>query len=129
MYNDGDFTLVLALQGKALWGAYDFGMFSGILQLPERPRAASEERLEFQWRGRENSEGQISFDNNQSGWIKFLGGGEIEGVINVYGKAKFTGVRVSGSSTMSERSANDMRQEWDGYNEEEYERQRRGRWG
>jgi hypothetical protein len=127
MYDDHEFTLLLALQGKAIWMSYDFGMFSGIMHLPERPYTASDNRLEFQWRGVENSEGEISYDNSP-GWISFLGDGEIEGMIPVYGEARFSGVRVSGGETRSERSAGSMREEWDGYNENEYETRRVGRW-
>jgi len=127
-YEGYKFSLILTLEGDRLWGAYDFGMFTGILSMA-RPFAASDQRIEFNWRGRENSEGEMSYGDHHKGWIKFLGHGEIEGMISVYGEAKFAGMRVSGAETRSERSAWSMKEEWDGYNSMEYERERRARWG
>jgi hypothetical protein len=43
-----------------------------------------------------------------------LGDGEIEGMISVYGEAEFSGTRVSGAETRSERSAWSMKEEWMG---------------
>ena len=123
-----DFSLILTLDNQSLWGAYDFGMFEGILYLTTRPYAASNEQLAFTWRGRENGEGETSFGDGNVGWLKFLGGGRIEGMINCYGQARFSGRRVSGSHTRSERDARSMRDEWNDYNEEEYEQASRARW-
>ena len=128
-YDCYQFSLILTLEGDSLWGAYDFGMFTGILNMA-RPFTASNNRIEFAWRGRENSEGEMSYGNHNKGWIKFLGDGELEGMISVYGgEAKFSGTRVSGTETRSERSSWSMKEEWDGYNSFNYERERRARWG
>jgi hypothetical protein len=127
-YSSSDFTLILTLEGESLW-AYDFGMFEGIIHLPRRPYTATDEQFEFTWRGRENSEGQTSFGHDNIGWLEFLGGGNIRGMINCYGQAMFEGRRVSGSQTRSERDARSMRSEWDGYNQQEYDRANRARWG
>ncbi|KAL8668406.1 MAG: hypothetical protein Q9168_006963 [Polycauliona sp. 1 TL-2023] len=121
------FTLVLTLDSPSIWAEYDFGMFTGILFIPQRPYSASNDTFQFQWRGRENSEGQMSFGDNCVGEISFLGNGRIEGWINLYGEARFEGVRQDGPGTAI-RSAKDMREEWDGYNDEEYEHERVGRW-
>ncbi|RDI76426.1 hypothetical protein Vi05172_g13591 [Venturia inaequalis] len=128
MYDDAEFTLIMALQGTEIWMEYDFGMFSGIMHLSRRPYEASDARLELNWRGVENSEGVITY-SGESGWIRFLGNGNIDGMIPCYGDAKFSGTRISGNATRSDRSAASMREEWDGYNEEEYEERRIGRWG
>ena len=128
-YDGYPFSLILTLEGSSLWGAYDFGMHSGILHLPRRPYTASDERYEFRWRGRENSEGEMSFGDDNVGWIEFLGNGVISGMINCYGEAMFQGQRVSGDQTRSERDARSMKDEWDSYNEREYDRESRGRWG
>ena len=93
IYDGYPFTLILTLEGNSLWGSYDFGMHSGILHLPRRPYTASDERYEFRWRGRENGEGEMSFDDDNVGWIEFLGDGEIDGMINCYGEAMFQGRR------------------------------------
>jgi hypothetical protein len=128
-YSSPDFSLILTLDGTYLWGAYDFGMFNGILHLPTRPYDASGERLEFTWRGRENGEGETSYGAGNDGWLEFFGGGRISGMISCYGDALFEGQRVSGNQTRSERDARSMRDEWDGYNQENYDRANRARWG
>lgn len=124
-----DFSLILCLEGDSVWGSYDFGMFSGILHLRQRPYTGSDERLPFSWRGRENSEGVISFGPGNEGWIEFHGGGRIVGMINCYGNAEFQGTRTSGNQTRGGRPLRSMHQEWDKYNEREYERENRARWG
>ena len=121
------FTMILTLDTPSIWGEYDFGMFSGILHIPRRPFAASNEAISFQWRGRENSESQMSFGDSCVGSISFLGNGYIDGWINLYGECRFQGRRRDGPGTAI-RSATSMRDEWDGYNEDEYERERVGRW-
>jgi hypothetical protein len=115
-----DFNLILTLEGDRLWGAYDFGSYSGILNMA-RPYGASLDKIPFKWRGRENGEGEMSFSDRNEGWVQFLGGGRIEGMISCYGYARFRGIRVSGAQMRSERTAVSMRQEWDGYNMHAYE--------
>lgn len=122
-----DPTLTLTLDGTTVWGAYDLDMFSGILFLPSRPWQASNETLPFEWRGRENAEGQMEFGDACQGVISFLGNGNIEGWISVYGQCDFTGVRRPQAGT-AVRTARSMREEWEGYNEDAYERERVGRW-
>ncbi|KAL9106002.1 MAG: hypothetical protein Q9227_008910 [Pyrenula ochraceoflavens] len=129
MFHGEEFSLILCLEGSSIWGAYDFGMHSGIIHLPTRPWSSSYDLVPFSWRGRENSEGQMSFGSNNQGWIQFLGNGRIKGMINCYGKAEFTGIRDSGGVTRAPRDARSMRSEWDGYNAREYERENRARWG
>ncbi|KAL8991568.1 MAG: hypothetical protein Q9169_007834 [Polycauliona sp. 2 TL-2023] len=121
------FSLTLTLDSPSLWAEYDFGMFTGILFIPQRPYSASPDTLPFQWRGREDSEHQMSFGDNCVGGISFLGNGYIEGWINLYGKARFEGMRMDGPGTAI-RTASSMRDEWNGYNDAEYERERNGRW-
>ncbi|KUM61124.1 hypothetical protein ACN42_g5998 [Penicillium freii] len=118
-------TLSLRLNGREIWGEYKFEMFEGILWMPERPMRSSFDRIPFKWRGRENGEGEMSFDDDQEGWIEFLGDGDIVGMINCCGDLHFRGQRIDSSV----RTASDLRDEWDGYNEEEYDRECRARWG
>jgi hypothetical protein len=128
-YSSANFSLILTLEGESLWGAYDFGMYEGIFLVPHRPYTASEDRFEFNWRGRENGEGETSFGPWNEGWLEFVGGGRIRGMINCYGEALFEGQRVSGDQTRSERDARSMRHEWEGYNQDNYDRANRARWG
>lgn len=122
-----DLTIILTLEGTTVWGAYNLGMFSGIFFLPNRPLQASNEPLPFTWRGRENGEGEMTFGQDCKGEISFLGNGNIEGWISVYGRCSFSGVRTPEAGTMV-RSSRSMRDEWEGYNERAYEEERTGRW-
>ena len=127
-WSTGPLTLTLTLDSPGVWGAYDFGMFEGILRLAERPWAVSD-TCSLMWRGRENGEGEMNFDDGSNqGYIDFLGNGEIEGALNLYGNCDFTGRRRNGPGTPV-RTAASMRQEWDGYNQEAYDRENRSRWG
>ena len=121
-------TLLLTLDTPRVWGAYTLGPFSGILQIPYRPVVSSAKPLDLSWRGREDGEGQMSFGESCHGRISFRGDGRIEGVLNVFGDCEFQGTRRQGSGTAM-RSAASMREEWEGYNENEYERENRARWG
>ncbi|KAL8941124.1 MAG: hypothetical protein Q9216_002423 [Gyalolechia sp. 2 TL-2023] len=121
-----DLTLILTLDTPSVWGAYDFGMFSGILHLSQRPYSAPDE-LELRWRGRENGEGEMSFGENCGGVLCFRGDGVVEGWMNFYGECWFEGVRRAEAGTLV-RTARSMREEWEGYCEDEYERERVGRW-
>ncbi|KAL8969532.1 MAG: hypothetical protein Q9183_001956, partial [Haloplaca sp. 2 TL-2023] len=126
-FGDDGFTIVLTLDSPSVWGQYDFGMFSGIFHIPQRPYAASTDMFEFQWRGRENGEGEMSFGDGCIGGISFLGNGYIEGWINVYGQSHFQGMRRDGPGN-AVSNAIDIRNEWDGYNEDQYEYERVSRW-
>lgn len=122
-----DMSLVLTLDSPGLWGAYDFGIFEGILRLNTRPWEPSSEGIQCSWRGRENGEGEMSFGDHCQGEVVFWGDGRIEGWLSLYGRCDFVGVRRPGPGTPI-RSAGSMRQEWDGYDEDAYEEERRGRW-
>lgn len=127
-YDQSHFYLILTLETPRIWGAYDFGAFSGIIYLAQRPFFPSEEPLPLEWRGRENGEGEMSFGDDCFGEIAFLGNGQIKGSLNnLYGKrCDFEGAKVDEGG--ARRSAGSMRAEWDGYNDEAYEEERTGRW-
>lgn len=121
-------SLVLTLDTPGMWGAYDFGMFSGIIHFPNRPMVSSYEPIPCQWRGRENSEGQMSFGDQCTGAITFLGGGMIQGWLSLYGRCEFVGSRRAGPGN-APRTAVSMREEWNEYNQGEYDAASRSRWG
>ena len=81
-HDPSSFHLILALETPRIWGAYDFGAFSGILQLAQRPFFPSQEPIPLEWRGRENGEGEMSFGDDCHGEIAFLGNGQITGSLN-----------------------------------------------
>ncbi|KAI1506500.1 hypothetical protein F5X99DRAFT_5062 [Biscogniauxia marginata] len=125
-YDEDDFSLVLTLSGTELWGKFDLGVITGILRFSERPWESSHEPLHFTWRGEED-QGPVVYGNNNGGSITFLGDGRIEGEFDFMGLG-FRGGRLGGQSTRSEVEASAMRSEWNGYTEDEYERQNRARW-
>ncbi|KAI1418269.1 hypothetical protein F5Y13DRAFT_151002 [Hypoxylon sp. FL1857] len=120
------FKLILTLSGSQLWGRFNLGVVRGVLRFDERPWQSSYEKIEFKWRGRER-EGPMIYGNKNTGWIKFLGDGRIEGELD-YMRIQFKGNRADGQGTRSGVDAAAMRNEWDGYNEREYEEESRSRW-
>ncbi|KOS21736.1 hypothetical protein ESCO_001507 [Escovopsis weberi] len=123
-YNS-DFSLVLKLAGTAIWGSFDLGVISGILHIEQRPRQASHDAVPFTWRGRED-EGPILFGHNR-GWIRFLGGGRVDGEFDFQG-ISFEGMRDAEFETMSGVSARELQDEWNEYTEERFEEENRARW-
>lgn len=76
-------TFSLAPSQLELWGQFDFGVLCGSMYFPERPRQSSRRRVEFNWRGREQDDGPTHDDEElNTGWVRFLGGGSIEGHID-----------------------------------------------
>ncbi|KAI1210294.1 uncharacterized protein F4807DRAFT_59781 [Annulohypoxylon truncatum] len=114
-----DLSLVLTLNGSQLWGSFDLGIVRGVLRLENRPYMSSYESLDFNWRGRQDDAGKISFGDNNWGWIKFLGDGKITGFLSGY-DIPFTGQRMPGQGTRSEIDAATMRAEWNCYTYELY---------
>lgn len=123
-------TIILTLHGDQIWGAYDLGMFNGVFCMAERPYVASSTPIDFHWRGVENGEGEVSYDDyHQTSDIAFLGDGIIAGsFIGLYGKVEFQGRRASGQGTRSERDFWSLKNEWDSYSEDAYDQARVGRW-
>ncbi|KAJ2985469.1 hypothetical protein NUW58_g5513 [Xylaria curta] len=106
------FDLVLTLSGRELWGKFNLGVVRGIIHFNERPWESSYDRVPFTWRGLVDEDHVYSSDN--FGWIKFLGGGRIEGELD-YMDLDFGGDRASGQGTRSEIDARSMQREWDEY--------------
>ncbi|RTE84494.1 hypothetical protein BHE90_000861 [Fusarium euwallaceae] len=126
-YDPDDFELTLTLSGSSLWGRFNLGIYEGIFFIEDRPMRSSHEKVPFKWRGRED-QGQIWYGNNNNGWIKFLGDGRIEGFLGAQ-SLSFQGRRFPDQPTRSRIDARDMKNEWDRYSQEEYDRENRARWG
>lgn len=124
---DKEFNLALCLAGGGIWGRFEFGSFEGILHMPQRPAVSSFDEIPFTWRGQAEGDG-MSFGPNNEGFIRFLGGGKIEGMIHWLGRMRFWGQRYSGQDSGPPRDIRELQDEWDGYNEYEYERERVARW-
>ncbi|EQL03901.1 hypothetical protein OCS_00394 [Ophiocordyceps sinensis CO18] len=121
-----EFRMTLTLAGSALWGSFDLGIIEGVLFMNERPWESSDNCFEFTWRGSE-ADGPIIYGDRHKGWIKFVGGGRIEGFIDYQGLT-FEGERCPGQGTRSSRDARSLQMEWDNYSEAEYDRLNRARW-
>lgn len=115
-FNCYNLSIILCLDTPRVWGAYNFGPFTGILHLPQRPFQASDDGLLFRWRGIDHIRGEIGAGDFCMGEIAFLGHGRIAGRLNIYGDCEFTGMRQT-EAMNSPRSAYSMRQEWESYNE------------
>lgn len=118
------FLLKLALDESSVWGTFDLGVISGVMRFDEIPQGRSHECIPFTWRGREN-EGMIMYGDDNEGWMKFLGDGNVEGYFDYQG-IEFEGIRRPGPL---QTNAAALRDEWDGYSEEQYEFENRSRWG
>jgi hypothetical protein len=121
------FELVLTLDGSVMWGKLDLGIIQGVIWFASRPMNSSHDAVPFSWRGQEH-EGVIWYnDRQQRGWMRFLGGGRIEGQID-FMDISFKGLRTSGQGTRSVINASSMQREWNEYTEDEYERLNQARW-
>ncbi len=127
-FGHSNLRLILCLDGGVLWGAYNLGQFKGIIRAQPGPTEVSRTPVSFLWRGYETGEGQMSFGPRCTGHISFPKGRDIQGSISVFGDMEFTGWRTPGPKNVSPRSAADMKREWDGYNQREYDRENAARW-
>lgn len=94
MFPEDDFTLTLGLAGNSIWKSYDFGMFHGMMHLEKRPWSSSYKKVWFTCRERNESEGEMSFGPNCTGWIQLYGEGRNCSQLNCYGNARFSGQRI-----------------------------------
>ncbi|KAJ4181002.1 hypothetical protein NW755_011294 [Fusarium falciforme] len=125
-YHPDDFGLTLTLSGSSLWGRFNFGIYEGVFFIEDRPMRSSHDKVWFKWRGRED-QGPIMYGDRNNGWIKFLGDGRIEGFLDAQ-SLSFQGRRFPDQPTRSRIDARSMKDEFDGYSEDEYERENRARW-
>jgi hypothetical protein len=121
-----NYTLTFTDSDSSLWAAFNFGLVEGVMYFSDRPAQASRDPVPFKWRGRVAENGIMYGDQNQ-GWIKFLGYGEIEGHLE-YQRIDFNGQRLPGPKSRSPINALTMQSKWNAYTEEEYERENRARW-
>ncbi|KAJ9156593.1 hypothetical protein NKR23_g1052 [Pleurostoma richardsiae] len=122
-----DFGLILTLDGDDLWGSFDLGCLTGILQVPRPWNEDVGNDLGTVWRGHVRNEYLYRDYYNQDTRLRcgpgnhlcFLGDGEISGCFR-YGRPgssspfyHFTGFRVPGQGTRSEISPVSMREQWE----------------
>ncbi|KAK7408031.1 hypothetical protein QQX98_009804 [Neonectria punicea] len=121
-----DFDLSLTLAGTSVWGKFELGVIQGIMYFRKRPWRSSHEPIPFKWRGTED-QGPVMYGDRNDGWVRFLGDGRIEGSFD-YQSITFRGRHCPGQGSGSGANVRDLQDEWGGYSEEEYDRQRRARW-
>lgn len=74
--------------------AYDFGMFEGVTRTSAQQQGGVSSTFDFRWRGMENIEHVISYDDGcQSGEISLDYGGVMCGMFRgLYGDVSFRGI-------------------------------------
>ncbi|KAL0571023.1 hypothetical protein V5O48_010929, partial [Marasmius crinis-equi] len=138
-YGDS-FTLKIcpSSSGSRLWGAFEFGIISGIIRSTTSSTQLSAGNftagllLDFSWRGREES-GETTFDaRSNTGHLVFLGDGLIKGKLHFEGyKIKLAGKQaddISGRVVWAKHVPG-WKQEWRGYNRHNYNVENIARWG
>ncbi|KAJ5776224.1 DNA-repair protein UmuC-like N-terminal [Penicillium nucicola] len=108
--------ICLTLNWDEMWGSIELGILEGIIWIAKRPKKASEEKIAFEWYGRASE--QLFVGRENSGWIRFLGDGQIEGEISCFRRYTFVGQRISGEDASPPRKARDLRAEWEWFRNE-----------
>ncbi|KAK0615004.1 hypothetical protein B0T17DRAFT_510820 [Bombardia bombarda] len=95
--NPLDSSIILTLDGSALWVAFEISPVSGILRLDHRPYQPSRSRcFDFDWRG-EDTRGGGHDRTDDGSFLKFSGGGDISGELRFYDMViEFDGYRLDG---------------------------------
>ena len=125
-YGRPTYHLVLTLSTPSLWAAFNLGLVEGVMYFSDIPKQSSRDRIPFKWRGRIAEDGIMYGDQNK-GWLRFLGGGRIEGQID-YQNLAFSGWRRPGPATATPIDSNSVQNMWLGYSEEENKQLSRTRW-
>ncbi|KZT30143.1 hypothetical protein NEOLEDRAFT_313093 [Neolentinus lepideus HHB14362 ss-1] len=112
-------------KGEQLFADFDLGIATGVFAFDTPPISPTLE-CTFLWRGRDTSEGEMQFGTGRNGKLTFDEDGEtLKGVIaGLWGTWSFEGEKVS----LSVRSGARMKEEYEEYNEDAYERERVARW-
>ncbi|KAH6910989.1 hypothetical protein BKA70DRAFT_1398660 [Coprinopsis sp. MPI-PUGE-AT-0042] len=130
-----------------LWASFDFGMISGIMRSILRPPGMAGEKVPFEWRGREGiDEKQMSFGQDNYGYLRFYGNGLLEANMRGFGsKLRFSAVMPStvssdtgsaaaagsgaAAKSLRETTVRDWKREWRSINFNNHEMEGSQRWG
>lgn len=136
-----------------IWATFDFGVLEGVMRFLDAkaptgktycesdleirgngpPPKPSNSALNYRWRGRETGESVISlYSDRDVQRIDFTEYGTVlTGTFqgDVLDKVEFTGLKIGPVPLMPSSRRPQVRNEWERYSEEEYERARVGRWG
>ncbi|KAJ7172081.1 hypothetical protein C8R46DRAFT_946962 [Mycena filopes] len=113
-----------------VWGAFDFGVLSGIIRSKALPLRVGDS-LAFFWRGREAGEGVSTFGKRNIGTIHFLGGGKFKATMNSeLGDFEFAGTKLNAAKDkVSPASVREWKKTWRSINQRAYDRENVARWG
>ncbi|KAJ7766841.1 hypothetical protein B0H16DRAFT_1882834 [Mycena metata] len=110
-----------------IWGAFDFGLLSGIIRSTTLPLRVGD-RVAFFWRGREAGEDISTFGDSNNGTIDFLGGGKFKATMNSdFGNFEFAGTKLDGAKANG--SLREWKKTWRSINQRAYDRENVARWG
>ncbi|TFK51282.1 hypothetical protein OE88DRAFT_1659163 [Heliocybe sulcata] len=112
-------------KGEQLFAQFNLGVVEGVMAFDTPPVPPTFEST-FLWRGRENGEGKMRFSSYCCGKVTFEKETmTLKGVIaGACGTWKFSGERLAKSSL----SGTALKDEYEGYNMEAYEREAEERW-
>ncbi|KAJ7461491.1 hypothetical protein FB451DRAFT_1371227 [Mycena latifolia] len=114
-----------------LWGAFDFGVISGVLRSTAPLPTCVGEAAAFKWRGRESGTGESTFGADNVVRITFLGGGKFRAQMDSeLGNFDLAGTKLEGTKgKVAPKSVREWKTTWRGINPRAYERENRARWG
>lgn len=131
-YDNGNYSLAIApsVSGKQVWGEFNFGAFEGYLCSTSIDQTAR--KINFHWRGRETGEGESTFGDNNTMAITFLNDKTFEGDVkgDMLSHCDITGRRHVGrfQDEVFQEHVERWQDEYEGLNEDNYERERVARW-
>lgn len=117
--------------GRHLWMAFDFGAVSGVMRGRAPPTRANVP-CNFEWRGRESGEGEMTFTDENIGSVTFLGGGRIEGKISgsfLGEDVNFFGRRIEKPNVVWSKSVQQWKRTFRSINWRSYQVASAARWG
>ena len=130
--DDDEHSLALApsSSGGDVWGTFDFGSFDGYMRSTSIDPAAR--TITFNWRGRENGEGQSTFGEGNIIRITFLDDKTFEGMAegSMFERCAIAGrYDVDASRNVAfHRSVDGWKYQYESLNEDNHERESRARW-
>ncbi|KAF5003677.1 hypothetical protein FDECE_9787 [Fusarium decemcellulare] len=111
------FELVIALGPRSMWATFELGIYGGVMSFDALPVRASHGPVWFKWRG-EEYDGPTICGDKHAGWLKFLGGGRIEGWLD-HQSISFTGSRDRYQKAPPDGTEMSFQSQWDCFSEEE----------
>ncbi|KAF8076922.1 hypothetical protein FPV67DRAFT_1665160 [Lyophyllum atratum] len=113
-----------------LWVWFHFGIVSGVMRSYGTLPTHIGDTVHFQWRGQEEGEGEMTYGEENTASITFLGDCKLRGQMRWMGNFEFVGTKPPGKTNIIwSRSVASWKDIYWGINEASYERANAGRWG